>query len=602
MPSRRPSPRPLAEPRAARAGTRRRLGLRGATGGGPWRRHASSLLAALVLTGSAGRLPGQERFDVLVAGGGAAGVCAGIAAARTGARTVILEESPWLGGQLTSAGVSATDGNPPPFETGLFREFAERVRAHYGGPAATATGWVSRLAFEPAVGAGILRSMTAAEPTLTLRFGERVERVLRDGRRVLGVVAAPVRGDGPALEYRAAVTIDATEYGDVIVKGGVPYRIGRESRGETGEPGAPAKADLMLQDFTWCAILKEYPAGAHRPVPAPPGYEAADFACAVGCVDPGRHTHRIYDWNRFITYRRLPRGKFILNWGLCGNDWHADTAIPLLETAAREGVFRAAKDLTLGLVHWIQTGLGHPELGLADDEFDTEDYLPWLPYVRESVRLRGVVTLGERDILDPLGDPERPLWRDSVAVGEYMLIDHHHRARIPDEDPSVVDETFPRPPPYGIPYGALVPESVDGLLATEKNISVTHVANGVTRLHPPCMLAGQAAGVAAAIAAAKGIEPRRVPVRDIQAVLLENRSMLFPFRDVPDDHPAFGAIQRLALAEVFRGYADPREPGRIFRPEAFAGGTSRIPLVRAHLALLLDAVADPFRRGPGTVR
>ena len=73
-----------------------------------------------------------QSVDVLVVGGGASGTAAGVQAARCGVNTLIVEETPWLGGMLTSAGVSAIDGNYR-LRGGLFREFTDAVAQHYGG-------------------------------------------------------------------------------------------------------------------------------------------------------------------------------------------------------------------------------------------------------------------------------------------------------------------------------------------------------------------------------------------------------------------------------------------------------------------------------------
>ena len=103
--------------------------------------------------------------DVLIIGGGASGVTSGIQSARMGANTLILEESTWLGGMLTSAGVSAVDGNYR-LPAGLWGEFKNRLSDYYGGLDSLKTGWVSNVLFEPSVGNKILHEMVAAENNL----------------------------------------------------------------------------------------------------------------------------------------------------------------------------------------------------------------------------------------------------------------------------------------------------------------------------------------------------------------------------------------------------------------------------------------------------
>ena len=92
-----------------------------------------------------------ESYDVVIVGGGASGTAAGLQAARMGARTLIVEEFDWLGGMLTSAGVSATDGNYR-LRGGIWDEFRTELARHYGCDSALMTGWVSNVLFEPSVG------------------------------------------------------------------------------------------------------------------------------------------------------------------------------------------------------------------------------------------------------------------------------------------------------------------------------------------------------------------------------------------------------------------------------------------------------------------
>lgn len=100
--------------------------------------------------------------DVLVIGGGTGGTAAGIQSARLGAKTMIVESGPWLGGMISAAGVTATDGNHR-LPSGLWAEFRDRLYKVYGGPKAVETGWVSNTQFEPRVADSIFKSMTAAE-------------------------------------------------------------------------------------------------------------------------------------------------------------------------------------------------------------------------------------------------------------------------------------------------------------------------------------------------------------------------------------------------------------------------------------------------------
>jgi len=103
-----------------------------------------------------------KKADILIIGGGTGGTAAGIAAARLGVKTLVVEEGPWLGGMISSAGVSCTDGNHN-LASGIWNEFRERIYAAYGGPKAVATGLVSNTQFETHVSDSIWKSLAEAE-------------------------------------------------------------------------------------------------------------------------------------------------------------------------------------------------------------------------------------------------------------------------------------------------------------------------------------------------------------------------------------------------------------------------------------------------------
>lgn len=106
-----------------------------------------SLLITMLLSfllGSSCVNKNEEGIDVLIIGGGASGVSAGIQASRLGAKTLIVEETDWLGGMLTAAGVSAIDGNYN-LPAGIWGEFKNRLAVHYGGLDSLKTGWVSNV-------------------------------------------------------------------------------------------------------------------------------------------------------------------------------------------------------------------------------------------------------------------------------------------------------------------------------------------------------------------------------------------------------------------------------------------------------------------------
>jgi hypothetical protein len=482
--------------------------------------------------------------DVIVLGGGASGTMAAIQAARMGAKVAVIEETPWLGGMLTAAGVSAIDGNHN-MPSGLWGEFREKLYAHYGGPKAVETGWVSNTLFEPHVGNRILQEM-AHHPNLLLRLSSRYTRVERQA----GVWHVTVVSGKKREEFRASVLIDATELGDVAASLGVEYRMGMDAREEVSEAFAPEEANDIVQDLTYVAILKDYGPGAKMIIKRPPGYNREEFLCACEGLKSPTSGEPSASCLQMMQYGKLPNAKYMLNWPRCGNDIY----LQLIHKtpAQREEALKEAKWHTLRFVYFIQTELGFSHLGLADDEFPTRDKLPFIPYHRESRRIDGHAFLTVNHLAAPFEQREA-YYRTGVAVGDYP-IDHHHEKN--PEAPKIEFIEI-KVPSYNVPLGVMIPQKVEGLIVAEKSISVSNIVNGATRLQPVVMGIGQAAGALAALAAREGKSPEAVPVREVQQALLDAGAYLMPYRDVKLDHPLFQPIQRMGATGIFRGLGIP---------------------------------------------
>ena len=399
-----------------------------------------------------------ERYDVVIVGGGASGTAAGLQAARMGARTLIVEEFDWLGGMLTSAGVSATDGNYR-LRGGIWDEFRTELARHYGCDSALITGWVSNVMFEPSVGDSIFKRLVAREPNLTVWYRSAAETAER-GKDVwrLGV-----RRDGRLRPVEADVLVDATELGDVARMAGVPYDVGMDSSAVTHEDIAPAEANGIVQDLTYVAVLKDY--GRDVTIPRPDGYDPSLFACCCVndlCVAP-KEPHRMWSREMMITYGKLPNGKYMINWPIEGNDYYVDMIDMTPEE--RADAVRRAKSHTLSFVYFLQHELGFNTLGLADDEFPTDDRLPFIPYHRDSRRIHGAVRFTLNDITDPYAGT---LYRTAVGVGDYPVDQHHTRYSGWDDLP---DLYFHPIPSYGFPLGIVIPAGFPGLLVAEKSVS-----------------------------------------------------------------------------------------------------------------------------------
>ena len=482
----------------------------------------------------------RRTVDVLVIGGTTSGTSAAIAAARQGAATLIVEPTPMLGGMFSAQGVPAADGNHH-LPSGLWNEFREALRAHYGGAEALATGWVSNTLFEPHVADSIFRAMAAAEPRLEVLHGYVLDKVYKRGNSVTG--ARFSRGGGDRLEVSARITVDATDLGDALPMSGTPYRIGMDARADTGEALAPAEANDIVQDLTFVAILKDYGKGADKTIPRPEGYDPAEFAaaCQTAAGQP-------IPAEAMLNYGRLPNGKYMLNWPVNGNDVYMN--IVEVPYARRDAALRPAREKTLRFIYYIQHELGFSHLGIADDEFGTADGLAYLPYHREGRRLDGVIRLTLDDVADRYGRPSA-LYRTGISVGDYP-VDHHHDCR-----PQIGKIPFPPVPSFSVPMGVMIPAGTDNLVVSDKAISVSNLINGSTRLQPVVLLTGQAAGTLAAIAAREGCTPREVPVRRLQAALLAQDAYIAPLYDVKPDDPDFAMLQRIAATGILRMTGEP---------------------------------------------
>lgn len=483
----------------------------------------------------------DTKTDVLIIGGGASGTVAGIQAARMGVKVLVVEETEWLGGMLTSAGVSAIDGNHN-MPAGIWGEFRKHLYQYYGGAAAVETGWVSNTLFEPSAGNKILQQMVAAEPSLHVWYKTSWRKVTKRN----GKWEVVVERGGKDRVITASILIDATELGDVLAKLGVKYAVGMDSRSETGERFAPEHANDIIQDLTYVATLKDYGKGTNKVIPRPVGYDASEFECSCDVSDPASYNSPSNNCYKMLQYGRLPNNKYMINWPKCGNDIYLN----LIEKSPEERrkAFEEAKLHTLRFVYYLQTKLGYKNLGLADDEYPTKDKMPMIPYYRESRRMKGLVTMSLPHVADPYNQG-KPIYRTGIAVGDYT-IDHHH---LKNPAAPQIDFVKIRVPSYNVPMGCLIPQEVDGLLVAEKSISVTNIVNGATRLQPVVLQLGQAAGAMAALCIKENKSPSALSVRAVQEALLNANSYLMPFVDVKPDDPDFLTIQKIGATGILKG-------------------------------------------------
>ena len=434
---------------------------------------------------AARELPVFAETDVLVVGGGPAGTAAAIAAARVGAEVMLVERYNHLGGLSTGGLViwidRMTDWTGNPVIRGIAEELMDRLpadaiqgpgRADWGShDAATAAYWAQRTAAYH----GIVTWSPTIDPEAlkTLSMQIIVEQKIR--LLLHAWVCAPIVEDGAmrgaifeSKEGRQAifakVVVDTTGDADLLARA-----------------GAPLESDIDATDIHHCI----------------------NTAFLVGGVDMARWLAFRHD-DRQGFAALMARGREAL--GFFEKPfvaWRNDVALfmgPRLSGYSALDV----EDLTEVELRSRRLTVGHIELYRAHAPgFEGAFLMLGAPQigVRHSRRLDGVrkVTRGQWDAGKP--------WDDEIGVSTSLS---------------------PKFPNISVPYGALVPKGIDGVLGAGRHIACDASSHSFLREIPQCWLSGHAAGVAAALAADRGLAPRALPPRDIQRELLRQGAYLSP--------------------------------------------------------------------------
>ena len=515
--------------------------------------------------------------DVIVYGATPGGFCAAIAAAREGAKVVLIEPSTHVGG-VNTGGLSFSDSNQTVRSTllGLFEEWHQRVAADYAArgvklPYDVAVKDNSVWTYEPHVAARVTDAMLK-EAGVTVLTKQSLEGVEKDGARIVGL-----RTSGGL--HTSKVFIDATYEGDLMARSGVVWHIGRESRDEYGEsyagrqypkeklaingfdanglplpfitslhPGDDQAGEETVMVYSFRLCLTKTPAN-RVPFPEPKAYDPARFELVRRYFQ--KYPNAPLPWDLYP----LPGEKFDANngigkmfsMGLVGeaNGWCAS------DPAGRAKLLEKHKQYTLEFYKFLTTDEAVPakiratmaELGLCRDEFpETEHWSPQL-YVREGRRMDGRYMLTQKDVLK---DPKKD---DPIAVSSFPIDSHDcRRLALPD---GVINEgtIFPVRMPgrrhgyaYHIPYRAITPSASEcSNLLVPVALSATHVAYSSVRVEPTWMAIGQSAGVAAALAAKAGVSVQALGYPQLRERLLAQQVVL----DLPV-LPTVGKVARSA--------------------------------------------------------
>ena len=484
----------------------------------------------------------SSEYDVIVIGGGSGGTSAAIQSARNGAKTLLIEETDWLGGMLTSAGVSAVDGNYK-LPSGFWGEFKDSLVSHYGSLEALKTGWVSNTLFEPRVGNQILKSIAKNENNLKILFSTEVNSVTKLDFHKTEHYNFNVKSSKG--NFSSKVLIDATELGDVLPMIDEDYDLGMDSREMYGEDIAPEKNNDIIQDLTFVMILKNYNKSVK--IDKPKNYDPSEFYCSTASINCPESDKALWTPKQMMNYGELPNGKIMINWPIYGNDYYSN--LIEMNYDERNEVFKNAKEKSLRYLYYIQDELGYDNYSLSDEEFDTDDNFPPIPYYREARRIKGKVTFSLDYIKKPF-DQIHPLYRTGILVGDYP-VDHHHDAH-PDRY-NLPQLAFYPIPSYSLPIGSIISKKNPNFLVAEKSISVSNLVNGTTRLQPVVLQIGQIAGLIASESVKNNINTHQIDVRNIQKKFLDKGGYIQPYLDVEKNHPFFKAYQRIGSTGILKG-------------------------------------------------
>ena len=512
--------------------------------------------------------------EVVVWGSGSGGVAAALQAGRSGVATLLLTPGPWLGGMVSAAGVCAPDGNElSPWQSGLWGALLRALEPEE--PEGLDQNWVSCFGYRPATAERILRRWLAAEANIAwwpncslLEVVSRRNLIteLKICRESGGAVGEP----NQLINLHPRIVIDGSDRGELLGLSGAGFRLGWESQESWQEPSAPVQARLESDPFfqrqpvqspTWVVMGQLAADGAppnrfNAPLPAP--FEGATEAFGL---------------EKTLSYGRLPGGLVMLNWPLHGNDWHGDLDRAFASQLTR-GQQQAAEtelyadmqrhslrfaellaDLSGG---WLQPGRAFPTTFEArQGSLEGDQALALMPYWREGRRLVGQTVVLEQHLLpQAAGASIAPLPLDSagncsaIAVGNYAN-DHHY----PGPDWPLAAKSCRwggrwSGTPFTIPYGAIVSRDLHNLLAADKCLSVSHMANGATRLQPLVLNIGQAAGLAAALCCQDGVLPAELAPWRLQKALIQDPQAAaapLPLWDTPWHHPQWRQRQLQAI-------------------------------------------------------
>ena len=453
--------------------------------------------------------------DILVVGGGMAGVCAAIQSARLGSKVTLVEEELFLGGCSSPSFRLRVDGaggmnHEYGRETGIVEEL-ESEGAYYRAnmePSISndpnSKDGVPMYGFKNDIWSLVVLKQKCEEAGVRLLLKTVVFGVVKEENRIKLVQALDLKNNKIIGIKINNIVIDASGDGVVACKAGAEYSIGQEARDEYNESYAPLKSNkrTMGDGLMFIMIDKGRPVEFIPPPGTPVYKEDVDLPLKVRVVNADKKHAGFSGHSAFTSECQL----CIV--------WTAEYGGHLNILEDREEVYNGLIKMVFGIVDHIKNQQDH-----GADNYE----LLWIsPKIgrREGRRFKGDYILTQNDIMNAVS------FEDAVAYGG-RVIDVHQ----PDENGKFTMVTFYELPPlYSIPYRCLYSKDVDNLMLAGRLISGTRIALGSYRVQKTLATTGQAVGVAAHLASKYGINSREVGQKHIfelqQTLLREDATIL----------------------------------------------------------------------------
>ncbi len=422
-------------------------------------------------------IPVVAETEVLVAGGGPAGVGAALGAARAGAKTMLIEKDNALGGMATMGMMSHWSGS---IHSPLMHEIVDRMAASESLPLKwneNLTDYDKRWVISHECQKSVLFRMMK-EAGVTVQLHTLVVGTILEGNRVRGIITESKSGREAIL---AKVVIDSTGDGDAAAFAGAGYLLGRED-------------DHICQPVTLMFRI----GGVDYSRAIFPGSFESYMDIPKGEVQALGKAHLPHPAGHVLLYKcRLPGEVCVNMTNVIGIDGTNVRDLTKAELVCREQMDR----IVLFLREFVP---GYESCYLVASASNVG--------VRETRHFKGVYTLTPDDIV------EARVFDDWIATRNFFNFDIHSLSG-PGLDKNGAQKHFQSKGVYTIPYRACVPAKIDSLLLSGRNISGTHKAHSNYRVMGICASIGQGVGVAAAVAVRDNVLPRDVDVKEVQKIL-----------------------------------------------------------------------------------